>query len=431
MKKYYLALTIGFALAACGGGGGHSGSGDDLTGFRSSGQARKSNQEITSMKSEVLVGGDGASIARSASVDRHGLSYTSYMLNDVDFKLAQSVSGAAEDAAIFNFTLDADGRIDTARASVGGRNLDMVRDGNTKYFSGAVFEYVKDGQTLKRIADDGEITYEQLAAIATELGGGGRWDRMNQRWEVVTSGKNAGLSYSDFGFLNTANVVKDKDILNADDLAAARDGSRTGENHKTFTEAQIREQLNAPDYFMFAGGYEINSAPDQDMTFKGTAHGKVYSSIQADHNKDYYTGLYGFDAEEDGDTALAFSTNNAQLTFAAGETPTETLVMPFGTDGAAFYDVTVTKTGETVNFEFNPKDGESDDTYIAQKFRKDAVEDAGTRQVANMGYYGVNSAQEAAGAVGYYAKKTLEDHTEGDNAKHEFQFEAAYGMKRQ
>ena len=430
MKKY-LILTSIFALAACGGGGSHSGSGTE--GFRSANSAVRSNAEITAMKSEILVGAGGTSVSRSATVNRNGVEYTSYMLDDVDFRLAQNVSNNPSDAASFNFVLDSNGRIDTAIANVGGTRLNMVRDGDSKLFNGAVFEYVKDGDTLLRVADDGNVTFAELEAQAAEVGGGGRWDRMEQRWEIVTSGGDTGLSYSDFGYLNTANVVKDKDITSASDLAAARDGSRTGANHQTFNAEQIRSQLDSPDYFMFAGGYEINSAPNQDMAFKGTAHGKVYSSIQADHHKDEYATTYGFNPSEDGDTALAFDTNNAVLTFAAGATPTETLVMPFGTDGAEFYDVTVEKTGDTLNFAFDPKEGASDDTYIAQKYRKDAVE-TNVKKTANMGYYGVGDPQEAAGTVGYYAKKNLPDTTADeldDNAKHQFEFEAAYGMKRQ
>ncbi|MBO7042800.1 MAG: hypothetical protein J6W08_02950 [Alphaproteobacteria bacterium] len=420
MKKY-LVLTSVLALAACGGGG-HGGSSD--AGFRSSNTALQSNSKITAMKSEILVGENGQTLSRSSSVTRNGLTYTSYMLDDVDFKLAQNAGG---EEAIFNFKLDDKGRVDKAIAHVGGADLNMVRNGDTRYFNGAVFEYVKDGHTLKRVADNGQ-TFADLQAIETEAGlSGGRWDRMDQRWELVTSGKGTGLSYSDFGFLNTANVVKDKDITDAADLAAARNGTRTGANHRTYNEEEIRAQLDEQDYFMFAGGYAINSMPDQDMRFKGVAHGKVYSSVQADSNKSTYTSAYGFDPEEDGDSSLAFTTNNAELVFATGETPTETLVMPFGTDGAAFYDVTVTKTGNTVNFAFNPKDGATDDLYVAQKHRKDVAEDD-VNTTANMGYYGVNSPQEAAGAVGYYAEKTLDA---GDNARHEFEFEAAYGMKRQ
>ncbi|MBQ6011813.1 MAG: hypothetical protein IJL23_01705, partial [Alphaproteobacteria bacterium] len=383
MKKYAI-LTSLLALTACGGGG-HHGSGDDLEGFRSSKTAFASNQNITSMKSEILVGGDGTSIARSASVSRNGQEYQSYRLDDVDFKLAQSTGG---DPAVFNFVLDDNGRIDMATVSVGGVDTPVVRDADTRLFNGAVFEYVKDGDTKLRVAEDGKITYAELQAKATDAGlTGGRWDRIDQRWEIKTSGGDTGLSYSDFGFLNTANVVKDKDITDAADLAAARNGTRTGANHHPFTADEIREQLNDNDYFMFAGGYEINSAPDQDMRFKGTAHGKVYSSIQADSHKDTYANNYGFTAEEDGNSSLAFSTNNAELRYTAGGTPTETLKMPFGTDGAAFYDVTVTKTGDTVNFAFDPKQGAADDTYIAKKYRKETSED-NVEKTANMGYYG-------------------------------------------
>ena len=74
----------------------------------------------------------------------------------------------------------------------------------------------------------------------------------------------------------------------------------------------------------------------------------------------------------------------------------------------------------------------SDDirSYIEKKYRQEASEDT-VEKTANMGYYGVNSAQEAAGAVGYYAETNLGAVNPGDNPQHEFEFEAAYGMKKQ
>ncbi len=57
MKKYYLALTIGFALSACAGGGGGSSSYGTAVPSRPavSDAAIESNRHITSMSSEILI----------------------------------------------------------------------------------------------------------------------------------------------------------------------------------------------------------------------------------------------------------------------------------------------------------------------------------------------------------------------------------------
>ena len=169
--------------------------------------------------------------------------------------------------------------------------------------------------------------------------------------------------------------------------------------------------------------------PTTNTTFHGTAHGKVYTSVLADTNKDTYKGWYNDTGS--GDNAMAFDTTNATLTFTAGSTPTEVLYMPFGTDGASFYDVTVTKEGESSTFAFNKPDG----VTIDRKFQQDSLSNihAGAsigaeNKNVNFGYHGVNAAAEATGTVKFTQDTTL---NAGDNARREFQFEAAFGGKKQ
>ena len=114
MKKYVF-LTSVLALAACGGGsgGGHS----DLTPVRAAidptspiaTEVAESNAHITSMTSEVLVAnnGDGRAplLGRSASTNYEGRSYTSYRLEDVQFRFA------GEENATLKFGIDGNGKI--------------------------------------------------------------------------------------------------------------------------------------------------------------------------------------------------------------------------------------------------------------------------------------------------------------------------------
>ena len=141
MKKY-LILTSIFALAACGGGGGHSGSGTP-TRAAISDAAITSNRNITSMASEVLVPKNGGSvIARSGSVNYEGNSYTSYRLDDVNFRVA---TGAND--AFLRFNMDENGKIDSLVMNVGTpeamSDQHMVRrSDDTADFRGIVYEYV-------------------------------------------------------------------------------------------------------------------------------------------------------------------------------------------------------------------------------------------------------------------------------------------------
>lgn len=107
MKRFYI-LTSVLALAACGGGGHHSGSAPVRAAITPDSEAAISNSAITSMVSEVLVASDGSVITpllnRSGSVQYNGKTYNSYRLDDVDFKFG------GEDSYV-KFELDDSGKI--------------------------------------------------------------------------------------------------------------------------------------------------------------------------------------------------------------------------------------------------------------------------------------------------------------------------------
>ena len=108
MKKYVLLTSI-LALAACGGGSGGGGGGvAPRAAIEPDSPVALSNAQITSMASEILVASDGSAVApsmtRSGSAIFNGQRYTSYRLDDVQFKMG------GEDSLV-KFELDKDGKI--------------------------------------------------------------------------------------------------------------------------------------------------------------------------------------------------------------------------------------------------------------------------------------------------------------------------------
>ena len=207
-------------------------------------------------------------------------------------------------------------------------------------------------------------------------------------------------------------------------------------NTSTHTADQVRNELAEEDYQLFAGGYAIKGTTLKDTldvpkgtSFSGTAIGRVYTSVSADDgvNNDVRTqkaedaGYYA-----DHDINKAFRTNAATLTI--GNDGKQTLYMPFNSKSAdannKFYDVTLVKnangTMELPTFTGTPTND------------KHAIKDASWQQhmVANEssfnpGYYGVNTASEAAGTARLYIEHDL-----GGGVQREYEVQAAYGMKK-
>jgi len=482
MKKYVVLTSI-LALAACGGGGGGGGTTAPIRAAVTE-DAKISNNAITGMASEVLVAKDGTTAVRSAipltsrkgSVVQDGKTYTSYRLDDVKFRMA---AGAVADDAYIKFHMDPNGRIDSLTANLQGLEQEMIRkaDGENPSadFRGIVYEYVitdategatveqlvqaKDKGTLVRLIynPDEDITdYSVLSnAEAGKCPDGKvcRWDRIDQALRIASSGKSnnesQNMKYSDFGKMQTTNFGKYKGITSSEDLAESKEHQRTTsggiiQQNAYKTWATVTDGDFDDDFQIFAGGYDILSKrPTETMTFTGKAIGSLYAS----------------DSQYHGDQGIALTDDAATLEFNT-TTGKETLVMDFTGNAVPWYKVTVTKDNaagtsqikfdEYANTDTNHlivDKGGAFDTGIEMKdylkFHNDngsglTVDDfttttgtlvkntEGTQNegLLNMGYYGVDATEEAAGIVRF--KETYQTDT---NVQHEHEFRAGYGMK--
>ena len=430
------------ALAACGGGSGGGGSaGAGHTSIKTVDGPRAAsligtnttteNADITSMASAVVVknGGGWSSVARSATApDTTTYSgYTVYKLDNVDFKLIEDADSA------FNFSIDENGRINRVTTRLSGTEGSADRDTtNTAQFNGAIFQFIKPGSDREviTVVDDGQMTQDRLDAIkAAAVTAGkltsaeaaaGQWNHLVQKWEFEHSDKADGLTYSDFGYMKTTNVSKEKNITVDNDTHAITVLGETSPNHNE-------------SYLVFAGGYEIPNTPTTGMEFYGKAVGIVTSSVLTDTSSlsDPSRTAYG---HNDADEAAVLATSNAHLSF---NNDNEVLVLPFGSNGTAtdisagdiaWYDVTVTKNHNTNNATFTFDAG---DRTIPTKFQIESGNENVTtdKSIASMGYYGVDTPSEATGAVEYMTTKDLSP-TDADNRDiREFHFQAAYGLK--
>lgn len=431
MKKY-LILTSVLALAACGGGGGHSGTAPRAAVGQ---DALISNSHITSMASEVLVPkGSGAIVTnRAGTVNKDGVSYTSYRLDDVDFRVA---TGGGNDA-LLNFHMDSQGKIDSLIAEVGGGKQKLFRRNDTSSdFRGVVYEYIvlegpaghdgdyskSDEETLVRLvysAEGDPTSYSVLEKAAKgkcPAGKSCRWDRIDQAFRVTSKGGTDDLTYSDFGMLQTANFGKYKGVT-AETFAESKNHTRDKDGVIGDAKTWDNIDFDTQDYDVFGGGYKVSALehrPTTDMHFTGKAIGSVYATRKSDHHKDN----------------VALEDNAATLDFVGG---VETLAMHFDN----WYDVTVTKNGDSNHISFTNFEGDTGDTGNA--FRT-----AGSLEVDNfttttgdfdadghvkregmldMGYYGVTGPEEATGVVRF--KETTK---EGED-RYEREFRAGYGMK--
>lgn len=443
MKKLLL-LTSVLILAACGGGGGGSGTTNGAEDFVRSGfisdTTNASNNKVTSMTSAIVVAKDGSGSAiRSATKTYNGKEYNVYTLDDVKFLIAEDPTNG-----YFQFGIDKNGRITKVTENLGGISDDVQRVGDTTRFNAPMFEYVKAGgdNAKWRVVDNGQITKADLDAIVAanpDLPAGGQWNRIDEVLEIKTFGRGLGLQFSDFGHFNPVYRSKNKNLGDDSDIAAARAGTRTG-NDTYRDEAEMEAEFtNSQDYQLFAGGYAVKNGkltdtltPTSGMEFKGTAHGRIYTSIQTKgtegENRATYLTQYevpytpGQEHDAGHDMAKNFETKNATLKINGN---TETLYMPFSDQG--FYDVTVTKNVNSSAASFAFKNGGS----VEKRYQKDGSVTS-SESVAKMGYYGIDTPSEAAGVVQYRAEKRLDGGTSTDNyAAREWEFQAAYGMKKQ
>ena len=415
MNKYVTVISL-FSLTACGGGGGSGFSPVPPRGPASPAVV-SSNHGVTSLATEVLVGGGGISpvVFRSAAtpVSYNGNDYHSYRLEDVKLNVAgnNEINEKYVRFLINERTGEIRGvsQVDTIS---GGKPVNINRmkdtDGSmTNEFGGPVFEFVHagTGTVLVRVADDGSMTYDQLdkryhpVDANTKVRINGRWNRVDEKPELVTKGNDLGLQYSDFGQFNPIYLSR-HDEINTGALEKIRNYEKTGEGQYKLDRAgdlDNYDTINGEAVF-FAGGYAINGtsindtlSPENSTGYTGTAIGRV--------NKDGVT--------------KDFITNNAQLNI--DESGNQTLTMPFNTASAnadKFYNVTV-KNPSAPTFTFGEHDG-VDSAYL-----RDTGTPTNVQQNWKSGFYGIDNPTEAAGTFHY--SETVSDT--------DWKFQGAYGTK--
>ncbi|WP_428050561.1 hypothetical protein [Candidatus Avelusimicrobium caledoniensis] len=443
MKKLAI-LASGLALTACGGGGGGSHSGSSASVYVPPRPAvtsaiATSNAQITNMPSEVVVASnssDPVSVVGSVSTEIGGVTYTSYRLDDVKLLTAENLDTVGH--SYVNLELnETTGEIDAVKMVVGGvesgRNARDTVDTTT--FQGPIFEYVSDGddKALFRVVDNGQDMATLIALESPNDLTGGHWNRVDERMVFGTHGKDIGLQYADFGYFNPIYRTKNFNLTSDAEIDAARAGTldRGSSLDKKHTDEEFAELLTTQDYQLFAGGYAISGTtmvdtlnPGASTSYTGKALGRVYVSIQSDGvDRTPYLAAWDVPGGQDGhDMAKAYTTSSA--TMVIGADGTQTLSMPFNTasDTAdTFYDVTITKAPEadpTFTFTGTPSE---------LQYRRNDTE-SNIESDFTPGYYGVNTPVEAAGTARYYAEQAIG--TGSDDVTREWEFQAAYGMKK-
>lgn len=443
MKKITILISA-LVLAACGGGGSNHTSGGGGASYVAPRPAvtaavATSNQEITNMPSEIVVASnssDPVSVVGSITIDNGGVTYTSYRLDDVKLFTAENLDTSGH--SYINLELnDSTGEIDAVKMMVGGEASGRIeRDTtDTTTFAGPIFEYVPDGddQAVFRVVDNGQNMAALTALETTNSLSGGHWNRVDERMVFGTYGKDIGLQYADFGYFNPIYRSKNINLTTDDEINAARAGTldRGSSLDKKHTDGEFSELLTREDFQLFAGGYAISGTtmvdkltPEPSTSYTGKALGRVYVSIQSDGiDRTPYLATWDVPGGQDGhDMAKAYTTSSAIMEI--GADGTQTLSMPFNTHSDTadtFYDVTIAKAPEAdATFTFTGTPSEL-------QYRRNDTE-SNIESDFTPGYYGVNTPVEAAGTARYYAEQAIGIGT--DDVTREWEFQAAYGMKK-
>ena len=450
-----------------------------------------SNEVVTKMKSEVVVADKGGHsyLARSSTpiAGADGYTFTSYRLDDVKFFAADANT---TQNGYLNLGINENGKIDRMFMVVGGvgANADaaIARDGENSKFKAPIFEYVEDelketiantGQTAedlnairstekgyweldganwkyykygdqavyRTVGNNNVTTMDSLNALRAEEGlpARGHWNRTYEHLPVVTyggdiDGHGTKLQYADFGHFNPVYETKKVNLT-----VGSEASTWTSEVTKDpRDEETLNALLNKEDYQLFAGGYAIKGdgtmagdRPSLDpvlgATYKGMAIGRVYTDMDFEDgiaNKAPYLEQYGITSGNGHDIAKKFTTYDA--TMRIDGSGNQTLNMPFNTHavGDKYYDIEIQKIGNTDHVTFTGNEAE-----IASQYRLYGAEDHWDMAHAsfNPGYYGVDTATEAAGTAAIRATQNVKDNLDNDVATRNYEVQAAWGMKKQ
>lgn len=343
MKKLAILTSI-LALAACGGGsGGHGTPGEILTPEQR--VAAESNLSVTGMKSHIIIGGTNATVnpnARASTSGGHGGKL--YDLSNVVFQSADKEFDAPDEDFTMKFIVDENGKITAIQSTD----------------DGSIDEFARHDDKSNRF----DVPEEGVHHARVNL-----------------VGKQLGLAYSDFGFI------------------------------------QMYEDAN-PDTHLFimpiAGGYQEKLVKADelatDMKFRGIAVGSVGEA----------------DTTVEGER-LDLYDSKAELVFNK-ETGTETLTADFTSkshQNDPWYKVVATRYNdgdaqiaftdggniEKERFMFH-KNGDAVESFDSGKVKNN---DAGNMLSVGFEYFGDNkTAQEATGII-YFQQSEAQDPSEDPN----------------
>ena len=335
-------------------------------------------------------------------------------------------------------------------------DLNAIRSTEKGYWEldGDNWKYYKYGdQAVYRtigVSGTNATTMDSLNALreAQGLPVRGHWNRTYEHLPVVTygddiDGHGTKLQYSDFGHFNPVYQTKNVNLTSGTEDGTAG-GSWTSAVSKTPRDNDaVNAEIAKEDYQLFAGGYAIkgdtmsDSRPSLDpimgATYKGMAIGRVYTSIDGDNRDQRAANFVAYGITDTGDNndgkdiAKAFKTQNATMKITqSGGQVVETLNMPFNTHavGDKYYDIEIQQIGNTIDHvSFTGNESE-----IASQYRLyDAEAHWDTPNASfNPGYYGVDTATEAAGTAEIRATYDLTNGAERD-----YEVQAAWGMIKQ
>ncbi len=369
MKKLTI-LTSVLALAACGGGNNAPVVPD--SGMRVSSDAIASNQNVTSMASEILIAKDGTApnIVRSASVVNGGTEYIAYHLDDAKF-FDNHMDSADE---YISFGIDENnGQINNMSYHWKENNSDMVESVNRESSDNSVFTenvykfHVTVGMNTYYTDSlvPGQYSKEQIKEAFHDAYDGEISDDILLDIEAAVDATD---------MVPTEYVHRHVIDLQGNDMPESNKLRYSDFGYTTILAKEIHEEGDGvgDDNSVIFGGYEIKEIQNPNLTNGMTFSGKAVAALGVVHEnavKKIETG--------DTDTTLTIDANGK-----------ETLTMPFNN----YYTISVEKpqnADETISW--------TGTTTIG--YALDGNQPVNNQQI-NMKYYGdTTTPSEVVGGV--------------------------------